>query len=391
MVTKKMSQAWSLIIVLCVYGLSVASDVIYPENENVQLSREVVLEENEEKEIIVVGNASTGNASVTGKACVVTSKKQLKKVHKGDIVVAPAIHSSWYPVLGQAAGIITEKGDGSSHALLLGKKLGIPVVVGASGATKNIIDGQTITLDPITRNIYHVAYPDPKEVHFDVLTMPQKDDDYQSLHDKLENLGKPRPLKPATGAHDHFLYSAEDKNKVTTNNIQEYKTKRITKDVYSSHFERFKKFVLGEKSQFEWTKKWFGMKAVEAGARSIGKCDKLAVECISVGEEFFDSAEKYFVEVLRNNGQSAYYIQYIDSLLEECSKKPGNLNYVAWASHRGLVEATAPEAKDIKKEDLIEHPKKYKEIEHRVDKTEQHAHIAAGLFVRYWIHERLPL
>src|SRR5437016_2162493 len=85
---------------LCV--MSTTAD-IQPVHEETILSQDDV----NEYEIIVEGNASYGNKPVTGKACVVMNSKQLKKkkIGKGDIVITPAIHSTWYPELMSAGAI----------------------------------------------------------------------------------------------------------------------------------------------------------------------------------------------------------------------------------------------------------------------------------------------
>lgn len=354
------------------------------QNKEISASENVI--DPSEQEIIATGIASFGTHAVSGKACLITKRKELKKVCKGDIIITPAIHSTWYPELSLAGAIIIEKGDDAGHAISLGKKLDIPVIVGASGITKNIVDGQIITCDPITRNIYHVAYPDHmRRFRFDVLTLSEKSKDYQSLlRDKIEKSAI-HTSKASMQTKDGFLPSAAENRGIISNTHR----KRITKDVYLSHFNRFKKFVLGEKSQFGWTKWVGGIKAVEAGAKSFGGCDDFAVECISVGEPFFDSDDEHFVETLYDNGQSEECIEHIDSLIDECSKKPGDLNHAAYVSHKFLVNRTAPD--DLNKEYLIAHPKEYRKIQHRVDNAKREALIAAGLFARYWIKNKLPL
>src|SRR3990172_12919765 len=112
MVAKKISRMWCVVIVFCLWGMSIASTVvIHQEQESVQLSGDAT--EEEEKEIVVTGEVSCGTNAVTGRACVVMNRSQLNKVRKGDIVIAPAINSLWYSTLNMAAGIITDKGDGS--------------------------------------------------------------------------------------------------------------------------------------------------------------------------------------------------------------------------------------------------------------------------------------
>ena len=109
--------------------------------------------------IVVVGDFGVGG-SVTGKACIIVERKQIDKVCKGNIVVAYTTHSSWDKALRSSSGIITETGGDSSHAVLLGKRLGIPVIVGATGATKKIVHGSLITLDCSKKAVYDAVKND---------------------------------------------------------------------------------------------------------------------------------------------------------------------------------------------------------------------------------------
>jgi len=47
----------------------------------------------------------------------------------------------------KAAGIITEEGDATSHAAVLGLRLGIPVIVGVKNATSLLRSGTSLTMD----------------------------------------------------------------------------------------------------------------------------------------------------------------------------------------------------------------------------------------------------
>ena len=114
----------------------------------------LVAMEPEQKKIVVVGGFGVGNSIVTGRTAIVTKHKQLGKVCNGDILIAPTINHTWDLGLILPAGIITEKGGSHNHALSLGEKLGIPVIVGATGATKKIDDGSFITLDYSQKAVY---------------------------------------------------------------------------------------------------------------------------------------------------------------------------------------------------------------------------------------------
>lgn len=109
-----------------------------------------------DRKMVVTGGISVGDAIVTGRACVVTGLDELDKIRKGDIVIASTTNKSWDNALKLSAGIITEQGDGKSHAASIGQRLGIPVIVGLSGATTTIVDDSRIQLDCAERTIYQV-------------------------------------------------------------------------------------------------------------------------------------------------------------------------------------------------------------------------------------------
>lgn len=65
----------------------------------------------------------------------------------GKILITRMTDPGWVFLMTQAAGIISEKGSLLSHTAIIGRELGIPVVVGLSHATQIFKNGQTVTLD----------------------------------------------------------------------------------------------------------------------------------------------------------------------------------------------------------------------------------------------------
>lgn len=138
MFIKKILYAGRLIVLLCAIDLSLTSQRIGAENNNNPLHT----------------GSNVSNQFITGTARVVTASNQLSKVCKGDIVITSMTDASWEPVLCVVAGIITDQGNDNSHAALFGKKMGIPVIVGAGNAAMNIVDGQQVTIDCSKSSFY---------------------------------------------------------------------------------------------------------------------------------------------------------------------------------------------------------------------------------------------
>jgi pyruvate kinase len=88
-----------------------------------------------------------GSGSVSGRARIGNDANSLKNFHGGEILVASKTEAFHVDAIRKAAAIITEDGDRNSHAVILGLRLGIPVIVGVENATMMIRDGTILTLD----------------------------------------------------------------------------------------------------------------------------------------------------------------------------------------------------------------------------------------------------
>jgi pyruvate,water dikinase len=87
-----------------------------------------------------------GSKIAIGTARVLSSALDAEALQPGEIVVTEITSPDWDPILKKAAAIITDKGGRTSHASIVARELGVPAVVGTSNATKNILDGQLITV-----------------------------------------------------------------------------------------------------------------------------------------------------------------------------------------------------------------------------------------------------
>ncbi|ELS04351.1 pyruvate kinase [Xenococcus sp. PCC 7305] len=98
-----------------------------------------------------------GQTSVSGVARVASSPRSLNDFNSGEILVAPSTNAGFIEVIRQAAGIITEEDNLTSHAAILGLRLGIPVIVGFKSATELIREGSIVTLDAQRGSVYSGA------------------------------------------------------------------------------------------------------------------------------------------------------------------------------------------------------------------------------------------
>lgn len=98
-----------------------------------------------------------GKSAISGIARVVSQAKDLKNFNSGEILVAPKTDASFVDIIRHSTGIITEEDSLTSHAAVLGLRLGIPVIVGFKNATEVIREGAIITLDAKAGNVYSGA------------------------------------------------------------------------------------------------------------------------------------------------------------------------------------------------------------------------------------------
>lgn len=84
---------------------------------------------------------------VTGPVRLIASLQELNRVQPGDILVTHAIDPAWTPVFGTIGGVISVEGGMLAHAAVLGREYGLPVVVGAAGATTRLKDGDIVKIN----------------------------------------------------------------------------------------------------------------------------------------------------------------------------------------------------------------------------------------------------
>ncbi len=98
-----------------------------------------------------------GQGCVSGLARVADSAMELGNFNPGEILVTPSTNADFVEVIRKAAGIVTEDGNLSSHAAVIGMRLGVPVIVGVKDATKLIRDGAILTIDTPRGLVYSGA------------------------------------------------------------------------------------------------------------------------------------------------------------------------------------------------------------------------------------------
>ena len=88
-----------------------------------------------------------GQGLVSGRARVARNGTDVTHFNPGEILVASSTSADFVDAIRKAAGIVTEDESLTSHAAVIGMRLGVPVMVGVNGATEIIRDGTILTLD----------------------------------------------------------------------------------------------------------------------------------------------------------------------------------------------------------------------------------------------------
>lgn len=96
-------------------------------------------------EVLIEGRA-IGQKIGSGVVRVLSHIDQMKDFQQGDVLVADTTDPDWEPIMKRAAAIVTNRGGRTSHAAIISRELGIPAVVGTGTATKDLTDGQEVTV-----------------------------------------------------------------------------------------------------------------------------------------------------------------------------------------------------------------------------------------------------
>lgn len=88
-----------------------------------------------------------GLGSVSGRARVAQTAADVGNFNPGEILVTKHTSADFVEMIRKAAGVVTEEDSLTSHAAIIGLRLGVPVMLGVQNATRVIRDGTMLTLD----------------------------------------------------------------------------------------------------------------------------------------------------------------------------------------------------------------------------------------------------
>ena len=95
---------------------------------------------------LLVTGISVGQKIGAGKARVIENPREMRHFKKGEILITRITDPDWEPIMRLASAIVTEQGGKTSHAAIVSRELGVPCIVGATGARQILQTGKPITV-----------------------------------------------------------------------------------------------------------------------------------------------------------------------------------------------------------------------------------------------------
>lgn len=106
----------------------------------------------------LVSGHGVGSETVIGKSVVATTAEEAnKEAVEGCVLVVKTTDKDYMPAIEKASAIVVENGGLTSHAAVIGIAMGIPVIVGAEGATTLVRSGELLTVDSRRGIVYRGA------------------------------------------------------------------------------------------------------------------------------------------------------------------------------------------------------------------------------------------
>lgn len=91
----------------------------------------------------------TFSGRVKGRVVLLLGTEDMKRVKKGDILVASMTRPEFTPVLRMAAAIVTDEGGIACHASIISREFKTPCVIGTKNATKLLYEGDLVEVDAV--------------------------------------------------------------------------------------------------------------------------------------------------------------------------------------------------------------------------------------------------
>lgn len=117
-----------------------------------------------EPKIVTLKGIAASPGVIKGIASVVLSWSQIYRVEADSVLVARTTEPDMFSVFFKVRGVVTDLGGATSHAATNARELGLPCVVGTGNATHIIADGDMVTINGDTGDVYVEKITDASHV-----------------------------------------------------------------------------------------------------------------------------------------------------------------------------------------------------------------------------------
>ncbi len=102
----------------------------------------------------VLQGLGVGDRIASGRVRVLEAPGDGHLLESGEVLVAAMTSPDWVPTMRRAAALITDAGGSTCHAAIVSRELGIPAIVGTRTATTMLRDGDTVTVEASSGQVF---------------------------------------------------------------------------------------------------------------------------------------------------------------------------------------------------------------------------------------------
>jgi pyruvate,water dikinase len=100
-----------------------------------------------DQRVVLARGLAAAPGTTSGRVRVLNTPDEGDRLRRGEILVARMTNPDWLPTIRRAAALVTDTGGMTCHAAIVARELGVPCIVGARSATRDLHDGTTVTVD----------------------------------------------------------------------------------------------------------------------------------------------------------------------------------------------------------------------------------------------------
>lgn len=105
-------------------------------------------------DVALVSGLGAAPGIVAGRVHVLATVEEAEALRDGEILVAPMTTPDWVPVMRRAGALVTDGGGVTCHAAIVSRELRVPCVVAARDASVRLRDGELVTVDGSTGQVF---------------------------------------------------------------------------------------------------------------------------------------------------------------------------------------------------------------------------------------------